>query len=162
MNYIYVGKIVNTQGLKGEMKVISDFDYKELVFKSGVSIYIGNSKENRIISSHRIHKNFDIIKFEGYNDINDILKYKGMDIYILEELLNSDINYKNKIELIGLDVYVNDNIIGTVKEIMKTKANDILVVISEKNKRILIPNVKEIVTIESNKILVEDIKGLIS
>lgn len=162
MNYIYVGKIVNTQGLKGEMRVLSDFEYKDLFFKNGGSLYIGQNKEKQTIFSHRVHKNFDIIRFEEYNDINDVEKYKGLDIYISEDLLNSDKNYKEKIGLIGLDVYVNDRKIGVVSELIKTKANDILVVIDENNRKNLIPNVKEIVTIKTDKVLVEDIKGLIS
>ncbi|MFA5602678.1 MAG: ribosome maturation factor RimM [Bacilli bacterium] len=161
MKYIYVGKIVNTHGIKGEVRILSDFKYKDLIFKKDISLYIGNDKIKEVISSHRVHKNFDLVMLKEYNNINDILKYKGLDIYIDSEDLKINNEKITSYDLIGYKVFMNNKCIGVVDNIIETKANDVLVVLDDNKKRILIPNVKEIVNIQNGKILVSDIKGLI-
>ncbi len=93
MDYIYIGKIVSTHGIKGEIRLISDFEYKELVFKVGTPIYIGNDKKRNIINSYRHHKNYDMITMEGYNNINDVLQFKNQKVYVLKNEIN-DLNNK--------------------------------------------------------------------
>ena len=67
MNYFNVGKIVNTQGLQGEMRVLSVTDFAEERFKKGAELALFDEKDRFVqtvtIASHRKHKNFDIIKF---------------------------------------------------------------------------------------------------
>ena len=82
MDFLYLGKIVNTHGIKGEIRILSDFKYKEQVFKKGNNIYIGKDKIKEVLNSYRVHKNYDMVTLEGINDINDVLKYKGMNVYI--------------------------------------------------------------------------------
>ena len=77
MKYVLIGKIVNTHGLKGEVRILSSFKYKDKVFKKDMNIYIGKDKINEKIVTYRYHKIFDMITMKGYNDINQILKYKG-------------------------------------------------------------------------------------
>ena len=77
--YICVGKIVNTFGIKGELKVISDFEYKDRVFIKGFNIYVGEYKYKEVIESHRVHKNNDLILFNGYTDINEYIKEIDID-----------------------------------------------------------------------------------
>ena len=60
MKYVYIGKIVNTHGIKGELRILSDFKYKDKVFKSNMLIYIGKDKIEEKIVSYRKHKNFDM------------------------------------------------------------------------------------------------------
>ncbi|MDE5539223.1 MAG: ribosome maturation factor RimM, partial [Bacilli bacterium] len=57
MEYVYLGKIVNTHGIKGEVRVLSDFERKDLVFKKGFALFIGEKKEKHIINTYRRHKN---------------------------------------------------------------------------------------------------------
>ena len=64
MDLVYVGKIVNTHGIKGELRIKSDFERKELVFKIGNKIIIENVEH--IIRTYRFHKIFDIFNF--FND----------------------------------------------------------------------------------------------
>jgi 16S rRNA processing protein RimM len=161
MKYIYVGKIVNTHGIKGEVRILSNFKYKDLVFKKGMSLYIGEEKIKEVIASHRVHKNFDLVMLEEYNNINDVLKYKGLNIYINSEDLKKINDKITSYDLIGYKVFMNDKYIGTVDSVIETKANDVLVILDENKKRILIPNVSELIKIEDDKIIVSDIKGLI-
>ena len=82
MEYIYIGDIVNTHGIKGELRILSDFKYKENVFKKNFKIYIGKNKEEQIINTYRKHKMFDMITLVGFTNINEVLKYKKMPVYI--------------------------------------------------------------------------------
>ena len=156
MKFINIGKIVNTHGIKGELRILSDFKYKEKVFKKDFKFYIGKDKEELIVNSYRHHKIFDMVTFNDLNDTNLVLKYKGKEVYINEEDLDLDgeIYIDN---LIGYKVVVGTKDIGVVTDVMHMKANDILRV-----NDILIPYVKEfILKIEDNTIYVKDVGGLI-
>ena len=82
MKYIKVGTIVNTHALKGEVRIISNFEYKDKVFKINNTLYIGMSKSEEVIETYRVHKNFDMVKFKGIDNITDVLKYKGSAVYV--------------------------------------------------------------------------------
>ena len=161
MDFIYVGEIVNTHGIKGEVRIISEFKYKKEVFKKGFKVYIDKEKE-MIINTYRVHKMYDMVTFESINDINDVIEYKGSNVYInrsdlkIDGILDEDI--------IGLNAYSIDKEIGIVTEILRSKAHDILVV--EKNqKRSLIPYINEFVEkidLENKKIYIKEIEGLIN
>ena len=69
MKYVYIGKIVNTHALKGEVRLISDFEFKDRVFKSGVTFYMGQFKTPEIVETYRPHKQFDMVKFVGIDYI---------------------------------------------------------------------------------------------
>ena len=66
-NKVYVGKIVSTHGIKGEIRILSDFDYKEKVFKVGNKLIIENKEYT--IKSYRKHKNYDMVTFIDRNHI---------------------------------------------------------------------------------------------
>lgn len=157
---VYIGEIVNTHGIKGELRIISDFKYKDAVFFKGQKFYVGKRKQEVIINTYRRHKNYDMVTFEGINDINEAIIFKNDDVYIKREDLDID-GYVDE-DLIGLDVYGNDQFLGKVSGIVKNK-QDLLVV--EKNKKnYFIPFVDEFIEgIDLNKkiINVKVIKGLI-
>ena len=162
MKYIYIGKIVNTHGIKGELRLLSNFKYKEKVFKKDMLIYIGNDKIKEKIITYRKHKQFDMICLEGYSNINEVLKYKGLNAYInKDDLLLDDNKYLNE-DIIGFDVIVDDNIIGTIDNI-EMNAQE-LIVVKNKDKEYLIPYndyfVKKI-DINNRKIYINNIEGLI-
>ena len=75
MNLVLIGKVVNTHGIKGELRLLSDFEFKSRIFKSNSKIYIDN--QEFIINSYRFHKIFDMITLNGYANINDVLFLKG-------------------------------------------------------------------------------------
>ncbi|MDD3048532.1 MAG: ribosome maturation factor RimM [Bacilli bacterium] len=161
MEYLLIGKYVNTHGIKGEIRVLSDFKFKEQVFIPGVIVYIGKNKHKFIIKSYRKHKEFDMLTFEDVFNINSIEFLKGSSIYINKDDLALDENFKLVEDLLGYNVYVDDTLIGDIKEIINGKDNDILVV---SDKRLLIPYVKEyILKIDSpsKRIDVLNVKGLL-
>ena len=67
-DFIYIGKIVNTHGLKGEVRILSNFEYKDKVFIPGIKYYLGRKKEEVLVKTYRHHKSFEMITMEGYND----------------------------------------------------------------------------------------------
>lgn len=140
MKYINVGKLVNTHGLKGEVRILSNFRHKENVFKKGMKLYIGKKKEEFTINTYRFHKIYDMVTFDGINNINDIEYLKGLNVYINEDDLNLDGEiYSGK--LIDFTVISDEKEIGKVTEIIDTPANEVIRV----NDKILIPYVDEFI-----------------
>jgi len=159
MEFIYVGKIVNTHGIKGEVRIISDFEKKDLIFNIGSTLYVGKNKESIEIDSYRKHKNFDMITFNKITNINDVLKYKGLNVYIDRESLNLNNDEYLMSDLINMDVYFNEEHIGKINDIEKNGLN-ILMVIGNK----LIPYNKHFiknVSLNEKKVILENVEGLL-
>lgn len=131
--FVYIGRIVNTHGIKGELRLLSNFEKKDRVFKPNVSIYIGKEKQKECIESYRSHKEFDMITIEGYTSINEVLKYKGKSVYVEREVLQLQENEYLYDDLIGLFVIEKEKILGKIKEIVYNNTNVLLYVESEKN-----------------------------
>lgn len=115
---IYIGKTVSTFGIKGELKVISDFEYCDKAYKVGNKVLINNIEH--IISSIRYHKNYVLLKIDNLNNINDILKYVGFNIYIKRLDLNLSKNEFLYKDLINSEVIDEDDTkLGKVIEVVK-------------------------------------------
>lgn len=117
MDYIFIGKIVSTHGIKGEVKIISDFFEKDKIFKKGFKLYITPLYHEEVINTYRVHKNYDMVTFNGYNDINEILKYIGMGVYIKRSDLDLKEDEYLLSDLIGYVVYDNNELLGKVSGI---------------------------------------------
>lgn len=158
MEFIKIGRIVNTHGIKGELRILSDFRHKDKVFKKGMKFYVGKEKEEFTVNSYRFHKIFDMVTFEGFTNINEVLYLKGRDVFINKEDLVLDDGEVYIEDLIGYEVIIGEKTLGKVTGVMyNSKANDNL-----KVGDVLIPYVKEfILKIEDNKIYVKDIGGLL-
>lgn len=162
MKYVLIGKIVNTHGLKGEVRILSSFKYKDRVFKKGMNVYIGKDKNREVISSYRYHKIFDMITMDGYSDINEILKYKGEYIFVnKEDIVLNENEYLDE-DIVGMNVYVDDRLLGRVNRIEKHSVNEILVVKNEE-KNYLVPYNFDIILnidLEKREMYVKNIVGL--
>ena len=160
MEYIYLGKIVNTHGIKGEVRIISNFRYKSRVFVKGFTIYIGKKKDKEVIDSYRVHKNYDMIVMKEYANINEVLKYKGEAVYIKKDDLKLERGEVLDEDLIGMKVLMNGEEKGKVSKVLREK-QDRLVVVNDRGKY-YIPYVKGVVKEINLKegIILEDISGL--
>lgn len=161
MKFIYIGDVVNTHGLKGEVRILSEFQYKDQVFKEGFTVYVGRTKEPLVLTHHRVHKNYDMVTFEGLSDINDVIGYKGDSVYINREDIQID-GYFDE-DYIGLSAYVDNKEVGKVTYLLKSKAHDILVIDENGNKN-MVPNIPEFVEkvdLKNNKIVIKEMKGLL-
>jgi 16S rRNA processing protein RimM len=166
-----VGKIVNTHGVKGEVKVVSSTDFPEERYQKGnnLHLFLPNKKEpvSLVIESHRTHKNFDLLTFEGFNDINQVEIFKEGILKVqedqLQDLEEGEYYYH---EIVGCKVVTGEGEeIGTVKEILSPGANDVWVVKGEKGKEHLIPYIEDVVKeidIEKGYIMIEPLEGLLS
>ncbi len=162
MKYVLVGKLVNTHGLKGEVRILSEFKYKDRVFLPGMKIYIGRDKVCEEIVSYRHHKIFEMIMMKGYNDINQVLKYKGEYVFVNKEDIKLNLGEYLDEDIIGLNVIVDGKVMGVVKRIEKHNRNEILVVKSV-DKNYLIPysfDIIENVDLEKKEMSVKNIQGL--
>lgn len=157
---VYVGEIVNTHGIKGELRIVSDFKYKENAFIKGKKLYLGKRKQEVTIKTYRQHKNYDMVSFEDVNDINEAIVFKNDDVYVKREDLDID-GYVDE-DIIGLKVYADNKNIGKITNILKNKQE--ILVINDKTKTYMIPNVSEFVKtidLENKRMNVELIEGLL-
>ena len=157
MNLICIGKLVNTHGLRGEVRIVSDFKYKNDVFKVNNNVYINDVKYT--INSYRSHKMFDMVTLSDINSIDDALSIKGYNVYINRDEYTFN-GYLDE-ELIGLDVYDKDKLKGKIIDIYKTNNGDLLVI--EGKNRHMVPNINEFienVDLDNKKIYIKYIKGL--
>ncbi|MGX1982725.1 16S rRNA processing protein RimM [Thermolongibacillus altinsuensis] len=165
-----VGKIVNTHGIRGEVRVISRTDFANERYKVGNTLYIFMENADAPIevkvARHRVHKSFDLLTFEGYDNINLVEKFKGAMIKIPEsqlQPLNEGEYYFH--EIIGCTVITEEGeIIGQVKEILTPGANDVWVVKRKNGKDVLIPYIDDIVKavdVPEKKITIHPMEGLL-
>lgn len=137
---VCIGKVINFFGIKGELKVLTNFDKKELVYKVGMPIKI--KEEDLTITSIRVHKNYYLIRVNDINDINKITKYIGFNIYVKkEDIILEEDDYLLE-ELIGATVIEGNKNIGKVTEIYTSNYNNYVKVLYNK-KSFLIPIIKE-------------------
>ncbi|MFV0424786.1 MAG: ribosome maturation factor RimM [Bacilli bacterium] len=154
MNKIKIGKIINTHGIKGELKVA--FDDIDL-FKKNMTVYIETKTDvlEFILTDFRIHKNHLLIKIGNFNNINEVEKYKACDLYAERD---EDVVYYS--DLIEYDVYDKENnYYGKVVKIINNNAHDILVI----DNNVMIPYVDEFINEiddSQNKIYINVIEGL--
>lgn len=161
MEFLYVGKIVNTHGIKGEIRILSNFDKKDLVFKPGMKLYFGDKKEEFVITSFRHHKEYEMVCLEGFNNINQVLQFMKMKVFVKKEDLNLASGDYVLEELVGLNVVFNDTKIGKVCEIVYNSSNILLSVSADKNFYIPNnPNFIKNVDLGKGEIIVDNIEGL--
>lgn len=163
-----VGKVVNTHGVRGEVRVIRITDFEER-FAVGKTLYlIANNEPPRplIIDGHRRHKQFDLLHFQGLDNINDVEHFKNAHLKItkdqLTELPEGEYYYYQIIDCVMYTV--QGEIVGKVIEILSPGANDVWVVKSENGQEYLIPFIKDVVktiNIKEKKIIIEPMEGLL-
>lgn len=164
-----VGKIVNTHGLKGELKILPNTDFAEERFAKGSKLYIFMPHEAEghavTVSSSRLHKNVYITKFEKYDHINDVERYKGGLLKVSEQErseLNEDEYYYS--DIVGCDVVTDEGEhLGVISEILAPGANDVWVVKAERGDDILLPVIDDVVLdveVSAKKVTVHLLEGL--
>lgn len=168
MNYYQVGKIINTHGIRGEVRVLSTSDFTDERFMPGNALYLfdkGELVKEVIVKTHRKHKQFDLLSFEKLEDINLIEGFKGFDIKISEDQqqdLEDGSYYYHQI--IGLDaVTLEGEKIGKISEILAPGANDVWVVKRKGKKELLLPVIDDVikkVDLEQGLVVVDLLEGL--
>lgn len=145
LDYFVIGKIVNTQGIKGEVRVLPTTDDINR-FKKLKEVYISRRNDIKLyeIENVRFHKQFVLLKFKGIDTMNDAELLKNTEIKIPKDLAipcEEDEYYIS--DLYGMTVITDeDENIGTIEDIIFTGANDVYVVKKE-DSQILIPAIKQ-------------------
>ncbi len=159
MKEIYIGKIVSTHGIKGEIKIISNFEFKDKAFVVGKKLLIDH--KDYIIKSYRKHKQFDMVTLNDYKDINEVLFLMNKSVFIKE----SELELGNLVldeELLTYQVLTVDGKCGIIKEIFFASPSNKIMRITL-DKEILIPfnspMLKEI-SKERKEVIIELIEGM--
>jgi 16S rRNA processing protein RimM len=165
-----VGKIVNTHGLLGEVRVISSTDFPEKRFKVGNTLYLFMDTEKKplplIIRSHRNHKNFNLLTFENYYNVGQVEVFKNGVLKVKEAQLGKlDEGEFYFHEIIGCSVFTDEGMeVGEIIEVLTPGANDVWVIKKAGSKDILIPYIEQIVKevdISAKKVIITPMEGLL-
>lgn len=163
MEYVLIGKIVSTHGIKGEIKIKSNFEFKNKVFIPNNSIYIGANKTKEVITSYRRHKNFDMVLLDKYNNINEVLKYIGENVYVVKDSLGLSKDEILDSDLIGLEVYALDKYVGIIKEVFASSSIQKVIRIANDTNVYLMPYVNEFikkVDLSNKKMILYSMEGV--
>ncbi len=162
-----VGVITQTHGIKGEVKVFPTTDDAGR-FKKLKKVFLDNGRERLEleIEGVKFFKQYVILKFRGYDSINDIEKYRGAALYIRREQAVSLQKDEYFIaDLIGAEVVTEDGAhFGTIRDVLVTGANDVYVVTRDDGSEALLPAIRECVRkvdIERGRVTVHIMDGLL-
>jgi len=153
---VLVGKYVKTHGIKGEIKVRSNFLYKDCIFQTGKKVFLKDQEFT--IKDYRKHQEYDMLTFEGVNDINQILSLKGNFLYANREDLGLKQEEYLDSDLIGLDLYQNNIFVGKVRDIAFITKNKKLLVI---NSHYVPFELIKKVDLKNKRIDIEEVLGLL-
>lgn len=164
MDYTAIGKIINTHGIKGELKIlpltedISRFDSLE-------EVYIGEDKLKVKTIGVKYNKDIPIVKFNEFDNINQVLKYKEEYLYVSDDnLIELREDSYFIFDLIGCKVEdMEGSHIGFVEDVIENPGNDVYV-IKDKDKEYLVPVIKEFIkeiNIDNKLIRIKPIEGMI-
>lgn len=162
-----VGVITTTHGVRGEVKVYPTTDEPERFLELAyVLLDTGRELLRLDIKNVKFFKNLVILKFDGIDNINDIEKYKGRDLWIpRDEGQELEENEYYIADLLGMVVVLEDGTeFGVLKDVMETGANDVYVIDSKEYGEVLLPAIQECildVDIEKNIMKIHLMKGLI-
>lgn len=165
--FFQVGIISSTHGVHGEVKVFPTTDdvrrFKKL--KTVLLMIRDDEYQELEIQSVKFFKQFAILKFKGYDSINDIERYKGKSLMVSREnavKLNKDEYYIA--DLIGIEVIdEEDQVIGHLTDVIETGANDVYVIERTSGEELLLPAIKQCileVSPENNRMRVHVLEGL--
>ena len=160
MEKVFIGKIVSTHGIKGEVRILSDFPFKEKVFVVGKRLIIDDSIYE--IKSYRHHKNFEMVTLNDYHDINEVLFLLKKDVYVDKDDLNLLDDEVLDSELLTFQVETVDGRIGKILEVFVAGGgNKIIRVLFDKE--VLIPYTSPFVSEidkKRKKVIVQLIDGM--
>ena len=142
--FIDIGEIINTHGLRGEVKVYPRCDYPEF-FEEIPGLYL-KSETYLKITGVKYHKNTVILKFRGINTVEEAEKLRGEVVYVEKSIFDDlpDGTYLIA-DIIGLEVFEDDTSYGKITDCIQTGSNDVYIVEDESKNQILIPALKDVI-----------------
>ncbi len=166
-NFLEIGQIVNSYGIKGFFKVVP-FTDDITRFDNLKNIYIEKNRklEKKDIEEIKYHKNLVLLKIKGIDDINDTEQYKNCYIKIdREDAVDLPEDTYFITDIIGIQVFTEEGeLLGDIIDVFPTGSNDVYVVKDKTGKQILLPAIGEVikkVDVIAKKMIVKLIAGLI-
>lgn len=168
MDYLKLGTIIKTRGLKGQVKVYSTTEFAYDRYEKGTIVFLENPETRALqefeIESFSTDGQFDYLIFKGYNTIESITPFIKHDILISKEENPLPEGMYYHIDLIDCKVYHNSKLIGTVKSVEEFTAKKSLRIKLENGKFLLLPFIEVFiknVDIKNKTIEVNLIEGMI-
>lgn len=167
MQFYNVGKIVNTHGIRGEVRVLPTTDFVDERFAPQKKLYLqaAGAPLALTIERARQHKGFILVKFVGYDDINAVEGFRNHELMVSaadQQPLEDGQYYYHQI--IGLTVQtVEGEQLGQIKEILSPGANDVWVVDRPGKADLLLPVIDDVVKrvdLDKGQVTVEMMEGL--
>lgn len=147
-NLLQVGIISSTHGIRGEVKVFPTTD-DVTRFKKLKEVLLDTGREQLCLEVQwvKFFKQFAILKFKGYDNINDIEPYKGKSLFVTREnAVKLEQNEYFIADLMGLSVISDDGgLKGRLRDVIETGANDVYVIDLEDGRELLLPAIRECV-----------------
>ena len=164
--YLQIGVITTTHGVRGEVKVYPTTDPERFFSLDRVFLDTGKEKRELHVAGVRFFKQLAIVKLKGIDNINDIERYKGCSLYVTREdavPLEEDEYYIADLQ--GMQMYTEDGeLFGTLRDVMETGANDVYIVDSKDHGEVLIPAIHDCVldvNLEEQKMVIHLLPGLL-
>ena len=166
MEYLLLGKINKPHGLKGEVKIFSNTDFASLRYQKGHVVFILINNEYKPFKVHSFYKykDYDVVSFEDYLNINLINDLLGKNVYVKKSDATLPNNHYHYSDLVNLKVINEEKEIGIVKNVIHAPANDILRCETFNHKTFDIPFVNEFildVNLSKKEIKVKLIEGIL-
>ena len=156
LQFIEAGEIVNTHGVRGEVKVLCWLDAPEMLCEFDRCRIGGKDYE---MGSVRVQKTCNLVKLSGVDTMEDAQKLRGKVLELYREDIDGEVIFAA--ELIGLEVYAEGENIGTIREVLDYPGNAVYVVRGEHE--YMIPAVKQFILstdMENNTMQVRLIEGM--
>ncbi len=172
MEWFNVGRIVNTHGIRGEVRVLSTTDFEDVRFAPGSKLAAFKKGDKHptwvTIKSARYHKNFILLTFEGLENINLVEPFKeGLLKVTMDQLAEDELeeNEYYHFEIKDCEVFSEEGeLIGVVTDILSTGANDVWEIKAKDGKKHYIPYIEDVVKeidVEEKKIIIHVMEGLL-
>ena len=165
--FLRVGVISSTHGIRGEVKVYPTTDDPER-FLDLDEVILDTGREHKIleIEGVKFFKNQVILKFKGYDNINDIEKYLKKDLLVdREHAVELGENENFIVDLIDMEVVTEEGkVLGTLTDVIETGANDVYAVKTPEGKEILLPAIRDCildVNVDEKRMTVHVMEGLL-
>lgn len=163
MSTYHIGHITNTHGIRGEVKIYNLSDFNR--FFVGAVVYVEQKGIKKTFEIERVRhqQHMLIVKFKGYDNINDVLIYKGLDLYTDEEPQDFDEDDYHYQHLIDKPCYTKEGEhVGHVLSVIPVPQGHLLEIMTVKHKKVLVPFIHQFVNhIDDDRIIITPIEGLL-
>ena len=167
MALVAIGRIVNTHGLKGEVRVLPATDFQSDRYAQGnvVSLETPTGFRPLVITRYRPHKGFDLLSFAGLDTIEDVEGFKGCTLYAdAADQVTLHANEYRAVDLIGLSVLQGGKVVGRISGIREYPQGDYLEVAKTDGGTALVPFVDALVgaiDLGTGTVTVVEMEGLL-